>query len=223
MIWLLAPPIIILGLKGYVSSRVSEAINDGSYLAKNQTIREIYKTFVSSFVTITINLSLLMIAVYGFPYLLERNTSILIIASVYISSVLHGLMKFKKQIPTIKKIITKYKFNIKNYIKDQIYEEAYNEAYSEIRSLGFFKRKIYNMFGESAHSIARKISESAIERVFREAGKIFTNLIIILIVYYMISRFIVTPFLITSSTSLNTIDVLFYPFIFSFEHFLNFL
>lgn len=222
MIWVLAAPIVVLGVKSYVSSSISEAINNGSFMAKNQTIREIYKIFISSFLTITINLILLIIAVYGFPYFLEMNTSILIIASVYISSILHGLIKLKKQLPIIKKIATKYKFNIKNYIKDQIYEEAYYEASSKIRNLGFIARKVNNLFGESAHSIARKISESAIERVFREAGKAFMHLTIMLITYYLISRLVVTPFLINNSTSLSTIDLLLYPFIFSFEYFLGY-
>lgn len=219
MIWLLAAPVIFVGIKGYVASSVSEAITEGTHFAKNQTIKEIYKLLIKSFVTITINLVFLLIAVYGFPYLVNKNTSIIIISLVYLSSILQGIINVKNKIRILKMIATKYKFNVKKYIKDQIYEEAYYEASKKIENLGFFSKKMNDWFGESAHSIARKISESAIERVFREAGKGFFRLLIILISYYLIARLIVTPFLIDSSTSMSTIEVVTYPLIFS----LNFL
>jgi hypothetical protein len=219
LIWLLAAPVVLVGIKGYVASSISEAIVEGTYFAKNQTIKELYKLFIKSFITISINLIFLLIAVYGFPYLVNKNTSIIIISLVYLSSILQGILNVKRKISTIKIMVTKYKLNIKKYIQDQIYEEAYYEASKKIRNLGFFSRKMNDWFGESAHSIARKISESAIERVFREAGKGFFRLFIILISYYLIARLIVTPFLINSSTSMSTIEVVTYPLIFS----LNFL
>lgn len=219
MIWLLAAPVILVGVKSYVASSVSEAIADGAYFAKNKTVKEIYKLLINAFITITINLVFLLIAVYGFPYLIEKNTSIAIISIVYLSSILQGAYNLKKKIPTIKIITTNYKLNIKKYIQDQIYEEAYYEASKKIRSLGYFSRKMNDWFGESPHSIARQISESAIERAFKEAGKNFLRLLVILLSYYLISRLIVTPFLIGSSTSMSTIEVIIYPF----EHSLIFL
>jgi len=232
MIWIVTP-IATFTIKKYISSEVSNAvyngINEGVKTAKTEVLNLIYKGLYEAFFNISINIILLLIAVYFIPIIAERSVSIFIIANVYLVSIIHGVYNFSTKIPIIFKIIYKYSLNFKSYLKDEIYDEVYRKAHyranREIEDTFILFKPFVYMFGDSPSNIANRVAYStsirASEIIFHEIIKKVSIMIIFIFVYYTLFRYVVAPFLLENVVGMGVVDTILYPFIFSVEYFIK--
>jgi len=206
MIWYIAP-VATFVVKKYISSEISNAvyngIEEGIRTAKTEALNSIYKGLYASFSNISINIIFLLMAVYLVPIFAERDVSIFIIANVYLASIIHGVYNMYTKIPIAYKIIFNYGLDFKSYLRCEIYNKAYSEAKYRARreiedTFVLFKPFVY-MFGDSSIQIAHRV--------------------VFIVIYYMLFRYVVAPFLLHDVTGMGIIDTLIYPFRFSIEYF----
>ncbi|MGJ0301849.1 hypothetical protein NG774_00735 [Aliarcobacter cryaerophilus] len=233
MIWYTVP-VVTFAIKKYISSKISDAvhkgIDEGVKTTKSVAINAIYKGLYASITNISINITLLIIAVYLMPMIAERNISIFIIANVYLASVIHGIWNIFIKIPIASKIILKYRLDFKSYLKDEIYNKVYSKAYyrasSEIEDTFILFKPFVYLFGDSPSEIAHRVAHStsliATEVIFHEVIKKASVMVIFVVVYYMAFRYVVAPFLLHDVTGMGVIDTLIYPFIFSIKYFASY-
>ena len=232
MVWLIAP-VATFAIKKYISSEISDAvyngIEKGVKTAKTEALNAIYKGLYSAFSNITINIILLLMAVYLVPIFANRDVSIFIIANVYLASIIHGVYNVYTKIPIAYKIISEYHMDFKSYLRDEIYKKVYSEAeYRAKREIEdtfiIFKPFVY-LFGDSpseiAHRVAHSTSLRASEIIFHEVIKRVSIIAVFIAVYYALFRYVVAPFLLHEVTGMGVIDTLIYPFIFSIKYFVN--
>ena len=230
MYWLIVPAATAI-IKNYVSSKISDAISDGvregSEIAKTEVLNTIYKGLYGAFFNISINIALLLIAVYLFPLFLKKEISIFFIANVYLASVIHGGYNTLSKISVVYAIAFKYQLNFKSYIKDEIYSKAYKETHrrasNEIEKTFFLFKPFVYVFGhtpnEIAHRVARGVSIRASEIIFHEIIKKILIVAIFILSYLFLFRYVVAPFLLLEFAGLGVLNTLLYPFIFSIEYF----
>lgn len=230
MIWLIAP-VATFAIKKYISSKISDAlyngIEEGVRTAKTEVLNAIYKGLYAAFSNISINIILLLMAVYLVPIFAERDISIFIIANVYLASIIHGAYNVYAKLPIAYRITSKYRLDFKSYLKDEIYAKAYSEAEYRARreiedTFILFKPFVF-MFGDSpseiAHMVANSTSIRASEIIFHEVIKKVSVIAAFVVIYYMLFRYVVAPFLLHDVTGMGVIDTLIYPFIFSIKYF----
>lgn len=233
MIWL-AAPVATFAIKKYISSEIADAvargIEEGVKTAKSEAVNAIYKGLYAAFSNTSINIALLLIAVYLVPIVAARDISIFIIANVYLASVIHGVWNVFIKMPIAHKIILEYRLDFKSYLKDEIYDKAYSEArYRASREIEdtfvLFKPFVY-MFGDSpseiAHRVAHSTSIRASDVIFHEVIKRASIIAVFVAVYYMVFRYVVAPFILHDVTGMGIIDTLIYPFIFSIKYFASY-
>jgi len=230
MIWYIAP-VATFVVKKYISSEISNAvyngIEEGIRTAKTEALNSIYKGLYASFSNISINIIFLLMAVYLVPIFAERDVSIFIIANVYLASIIHGVYNMYTKIPIAYKIIFNYGLDFKSYLRCEIYNKAYSEAKYRARreiedTFVLFKPFVY-MFGDSsiqiAHRVAHSTSIRASQIIFHEVIKRASIIAVFIVIYYMLFRYVVAPFLLHDVTGMGIIDTLIYPFRFSIEYF----
>lgn len=233
MYWLAIP--VTLATKTYITSKVSDGIANGIHkgtsTAKSEVLKKIYKGLYSSFLNVTFNIIVLCIAVYLIPKMVsEKETSNFIISTIYLVSILQGMMNFLLKIPILSKIIFAYKFNLKSYLKDEIYTEVHKQARikaeNEINNTFIIVRPIVRFFSPQpkniAHSVAHSTSIRASKIIFHEIIKKVLILTLLFSSYYLIFRYIVAPFLLSSTTDMNMLETLIYPLRYSISFFFNF-
>lgn len=244
MYWI-AVPIITFAIKKYISSEVacfidnrvsegiSEGINKGVKEAENKVLSSVYKGLHEAFVSTSINVALLLVAVYFVPAVADKSVSIFIIANVYLASVVHGLFNVYKRIPVVYKMISGYGLDIKSYIRDEIYKIAYLEAYSRAsreieenrEKIPAFLRLVFDVdLGdpkEIAHKVASPTSMLASNIIVKELVKKVSVVVVFVVVYYVLFRFVVAPFLLQDIAGMGVVDILIYPFLFSVNYFIT--
>ena len=232
MFWIIAP-VATFAVRKYISDEISDAvyngIEEGVKTARTEALNAIYKGLYSAFSNISINIILLLIAIYLVPLIAKKDISIFIIANVYVGSIIHGIYTSYTKIPILYKIVSKYKLDFKSYLKDEIYSKAYSEAYhradKEIEDTFILFKPFVSVFGDSpdeiAHRVAHSTSLKASEIIFHEVIKKASIIAIFIVVYYVLFRYVVAPFLIHDVTGMGIFDTLIYPFIFSIKYFIT--
>jgi len=232
MIWIIVP-VATFAVRKYISDKISDAvyngIEKGIKTAKTEALNSIYKGLYSAFSNISINIILLLVAIYLVPLIAEKDISIFIIANVYLASIIHGIYNTYTKIPILYKIGFEYKLDFKLYLKNEIYSKAYSEAYyianREIKDTFILFKPFVSIFGDSpneiAHRVAHSISIKASEIIFHEVLKKASIIITFLAVYYVLFRYVVAPFLMHDIIGMGIFDTLTYPFIFSIKYFMN--
>ncbi|WP_323816474.1 hypothetical protein [Cellvibrio sp. NN19] len=230
MYWLIFPAATAV-IRHYVSSKISDAIFDGVRegieTAKTEALNTIYKGLYGAFLNISINIALLLMAVYLLPLFLEREMSIFFIANVYLASIMHGAYNTLSKIPVVYAIAFQYKLNFKSYIRDEIYFKAYKETHrrasNEIEDTFFVFKPFVYVFGDTpseiAHRVAKGTSVSASEIIFHEIVKKILIIAIFIFSYFVMFRYVVAPFLLHEVTGIDVFDALVCPFVFSIKYF----
>lgn len=233
MFWIIVP-VVTFSIKKHISSKISSAVHDGIEkgikIAKIEAINAIYKGLYAAFSNISINIILLLMAVYLVPMIAERDVSIFIIANVYLSSIIHGVYNVYTKIPIAYKVLSDYRLDFKLYLKDEIYNKTYSKARYRARreiedTFILFKPFVY-VFGDTpseiAHRIAHSTSIRASEIIFHEVIKKVSIIVMFIAAYYILFRYVIAPFLLHDVTGMGVIDTLIYPFIFSIKYFASF-
>lgn len=214
-------PIGILGTKLLVNDSVAEGITDGISKAKFEVERKITQALVATFLNISINIILLVLAIYILPMLSDKDAVIYTICSVYFGSIIYGVYRVIENLPLMFKFIFEYKLNLEGYIYDEIYKEVRKKAGCKINNMNFISRALNDMFGRSASSIAYSISRSTTNIVIKKVTSVAVILAIIFFVYVVVFRVMVAPVLIESTTELNVFQAALYPLLYTVDYFFN--
>lgn len=214
-------PVVILITKKMVVHKVSEAILDGITEASVSVDRQITRHLVSSLMNMSINIALLLSAIYLSPSFLHASSAVYLICSVYLASVIYTFYTGVTHIPLIFRFLFRYRLNLKAYIKDQIYQEAHIRAVAVIQNRNIPVRILNRLFGRSASQIAASISIHATRIIFRKVISFVMIIVMVTISYVLIFRFIVAPTLIQDATGFNFFQAALFPIASSVDYFFD--
>jgi len=211
-------PIGAFVVRSVTKSAIAEAIESGIAQATGEAVARIISTMIANSFVVFMNILFIVGGVYFFG---GDDTSILIITTIYASSVMYGLYSFVVNAPTMFKIIFYYKFNVVGYVEDQIHEEVYRRARKEIDGLGFFSGIANSLFGKNALEIANDVTSSAIRKVIERIGIAAVSFVVAFMAYVFVFRFYVAPVLMEDATDLTMIQAFLWPFAYSVDYFLG--
>lgn len=180
-----------------------------------------YRELLTNFL---INIIILLFAIYIFPFFTEnKEIIVLLITSVYSSSILYSVYSFYKNRNTLWKIIFDNKLNLKKYIESKIYTEVRQKTYRKIGNINPIKKYFLDLFTPSTttHSIAKDISKKSSIEAWKNISKLLITLGFYYFLYVVVFRSIVAPYLIKDATNLSTFESFYYPFVASIEYLIS--
>lgn len=216
-----AIPVVYFILRILTKYSVAKAVKRGIWDAAGQATARITSMFVSNAVIMSLNVFLIVLATYVSSDLSDTGLGIIIVTSVYASSVMYTMYSVIINIPTLIRITLKHKLNVVGYIEDEIYSAAYDEARSDIDGLGVFKGTLNKLWGNSAHEIARSVASSAIGVVVENILIKSIWFLVAFTVYISVFRMYVAPILIDDATGLSLVQAFLWPFAFSVDFYFN--
>lgn len=210
-------PLAYLTLRELTKFSVNKAINRGIWKAAGQATARITSLFLSNSLVMAINIGVIILSVYFSKDASEESTSILIITSVYLSSVFYSAYSLILNIPTILRVVFEHKLNLAGYIESEIYSEAYDQARREINGLGIVEGVFNKLWGKSAHEIAHAVSSSSTGIVIEKMLITSIWFVISYVAYIAVFRMYVAPILVEDATGLTSTQAFFWPFAYSID------
>ncbi|MBF0101269.1 MAG: hypothetical protein HQK77_10215 [Desulfobacterales bacterium] len=210
---------VIFITKALVRHHISHAIADGVSEAKYEVDKKTTRTLVSSLMNMTINIFLLIAAVYISPFFLDHFSVTFLVSSIYLSSIIYSCYSVLMNARPILKFIFSHKLNLKDYVHDEIYKEALTKAHIELNKRNVFVRIINSFYGKSASEIASDIANQTTMIVLRKVTVIAMMITTVIVVNSLIFRMMVAPAIIKNVTDFNMFQAALYPIALSVDYF----
>ncbi len=103
--------------------------------AQYESVRRILRFLTEQIVKSLVNIVLLLLAVYGSGWFLNRRMSVLFICSVYMASVIESLVRLLQAAPNIFSLLVVHHGNPRSYLHARIQREVYQRLrYDDARS-----------------------------------------------------------------------------------------
>jgi hypothetical protein len=222
MIPILYYPIAFAGIRAVVSGQVRRSIRHGIALSATEAVAHFTGFLTSSIVDVTVNVLVITAALFWAPRWFSDATAVLIVCSVYASSMLHGGTKLLCNARFLLVLCKHHHLNLKRLLYEEIYHSAHWQAAEQISKLGVLKRACYALGrGPSAECIARQIAETAVPLIWRRILMRATIAVVTIFVYVVVFRCLVAPFLIRQSTAMSLFQAFLWPFAYSIDYFLG--
>lgn len=201
---------------------IAEGILEGTRQAEAELKAQVNRHLWRAVIRLSVNSALVIIAVLALPLFLARESVLLSIAWVYLFSMLHGVFHFGQSLRAAWRIYKAHRLNIKKYIEhavfERVYEVAYRQAHSQTDNIW------HHIFGQkSAADIAERIAQqsavNATALLLDYVLKRIVFIVFVIVVYYLLSRVVVIPYLVLRETQLSFWQTLLYPFAFTIDYF----
>ncbi len=199
-------------VSAYVSGRIQVT-------AEYVSVRRIFALLTELMVRIAVNVLLLLVAVYGSRLFLGRHVSVIVICSVYMASIVESIVRLLRGLPDIFLFTIKHRFNLRSYINARIRQEVLERLYREdVRGL-FFKRLFKKVMLHSNEQIAYEVAQKATPAIWNRVLARLLITVTSLVIYVVVFRFVVAPYLVTRFTKLTIWQALLYPLAFASDFF----
>jgi hypothetical protein len=219
------PPIFLLPLayaglrlaaSAAVGKKVAQAVDETAATA----ISQISRTLIISLVEISINILLFLAILYAARSFVDFQTSLTMICSAYVGSLIYSICKAVKNFNFILILSRDYRLNLKRFIYEQIYQNARSEAQKTLAGMGLMKRIVYKIAaGPGADTIALRVATGAMPLIWKRISARLLAVLITMLLYILIFRVIVAPFLIRETAHFSLLQALLWPFAFSIDFF----
>ncbi len=196
----------------YVSSRLKVK-------TEYESVKRILALFTAQIVKIMVNVLLLLIAVYGSGWFLKRGMSVLVICSVYMASVVEGLVRLLRGLPDLLSLIFVHHGNPRSFISSRVQREVYRRLGEADARSSIFRRLFKQIMLHSNEKISREVAQKATSAIWGRVVGRFMATTMALVVYIVFFRFLVAPYLITQYTKLTVWQALLYPIAYSSDYF----
>jgi hypothetical protein len=196
----------------YVSSRIQVR-------AEYESVKRILALFTAQIVKIVMNVFLLLVAVYGAGWILSRRMSVLVICTVYMASVVEGLVRLLRGLPDLFSLVFIHRGNPRSFISGRVQREVYQRlGEADVRS-SMFRRLFKQIMLRSNEDLAREVARKATPAIWRRVLGRFAATATALVAYVVVFRFLVAPYLITGHTKLTVWQALLYPIAYASDYF----
>jgi len=221
------PPIFLLpmahaGLRLLASAAVGKKVNQGIDKSTSTAVSQISRALIVSLVEISINILLFFIVIFGSGTIFDFQTALTIICSVYVGSLIHSIYKLIKNLDFILVLGRDYHLNFKRYIFSQVYMTARSEAQEKLNGMGAIKRMVYKASsGPGPDTIAMRVAKGAMPLIWNRVSTRLLAVLFTVILYILIFRMIVAPFLIQETVHFSLLQAFLWPFAFSLDFFIG--
>jgi hypothetical protein len=221
------PPIILLplayaGLRLAASAAIRKKVAQGIGESTVAAISQISRTLIVSLFEISINILLFLAIIYFSGSLFDFQTSMTIICSIYVGSLAHSISKVIKNFNFMLLLGRDYRLNLKRFIYEQIYQNVRSEAQKTLDGMGLIKRIAYKVSaGPGADTIALRVARGAMPLIWKRVSARLLAILITMLLYILIFRMIVAPFLIRETAHFSLLQALLWPFAFSIDFFFH--
>jgi hypothetical protein len=174
--------------------------------------------FFSTLINVSVNVGVLLAAVYGLRERLPAQQLVLIVCSVYAASVLHAGVKLALNAWWIADLGRHLLRHGVHGPKAWVRERVAREVHAHFRHMGWLRRLVYPLSGAPRR-------EELIELLTREiwpvvATKLLTILAIV-VTYVAVFSLHTRPVLIAEATHLNWLQAFLWPFAYAIDYFLS--
>jgi hypothetical protein len=195
----------------YVSGRIQVK-------TEYESVRRILALFTAQIIKIMVNVFLLLVAVYGAGWVLNRRMSVLVICSVYMASVVESLVRLLRGLPDLFSLLFVYHGNLRSFISGRVHQEVYQRLV-ETDARSMFRRLFKQIMLRSNEEFAREVARKATPAIWARVVGRLTATATALVAYVVVFRFMVAPYLITGHTKLTVWQALLYPVAFASDYF----
>jgi hypothetical protein len=184
-----------------------------------ESVKRILALFTAQIVRIVVNVLLLLIAVYGAGWILNRRMSVLVICSVYMASVVESLVRLLRGLPDLFSLLFVHHGNPRSFISGKVHREVYRRLVEADARSSIFKRLFKQIMLRSNEEIAREVAHKAASAIWGRVVGRFMATTTALAAYIVFFRFLVAPYLITGHTKLTVWQALLYPVAYASDYF----
>jgi len=182
-------------------------------------VKRILALFTAQIIKIAVNVLLLLVAVYGAGWLLNRSTSVLVICSVYMASVVESLVRLVRGLPDIFSLLFVHRGNPRSFISRRVQREVYQRLVEADARGSIFTRLFKRIMLRSNEELAREVAQKATPAIWKRVFGRFAATAMALAAYIVVFRFLVAPHLITGHTKLTVWQALLYPVAYASDYF----
>jgi len=196
----------------YVASRIQ-------IRTEYESVKRILALFTAQIVKSVVNVLFLLVAVYGAGWVLSRRTSVLVICTVYMASVVEGLVRLLRALPDLFSLLFVHHGNPRSFISGRVHREVYLRLVEADARSSIFKRLLKQLMLRSNEELAREVARKATPAIWRRVLGRFALTATALVAYIVVFRFMVAPYLITGHTKLTVWQALLYPVAYASDYF----
>jgi hypothetical protein len=183
----------------YVSSRIQVK-------TEYESVKRILALLTTQIVKIVVNVLLLLVAVYGSGWFLKRGMSVLVICSVYMASVIEGIVRLIRGLPDLFSLIFVHHGRPRSFISSRVQQEVFRRLFKQVML-------------RSNEEISREVAQKATSAVWGRVVGRFMATTAALVAYIVFFRFLVAPYLVTQYTKLTVWQALLYPIAYASDYF----
>lgn len=187
--------------------------------AEYESVKRILALFTAQLVRIVVNVLLLLAAVYGSGWVLDRRTSVLLICSVYMASVVESIVRLLRGLPDLFALVITHRCNFRDFISKRVQREVYQKLGAADARSSIFRRLFKQALLRSNEELARDVAQKATPAIWARVVGRFTATATALVAYVVVFRFMVAPYLIAGHTKLTVWQALLYPVAFASDYF----
>jgi hypothetical protein len=213
---LLLPALFFAGryaLSGAVTRLVTRRLWTQRYAA----VRAVNTILFSTLIDVSVNVSVLLAAVYGLRGHLPAQQLVLVVCSVYAASVLHAGVKLVLNAYWIGDLSRYLLLHGLRGPKAWLRAHVASEVHAHFRQMGLLKRLAYVLSGAPR-------CDELIELLTREIWKVVATklfaIVVIVLVYVAVFSLHTRPVLIADATRLNWLQAFLWPFAYAVDYFL---
>ncbi len=196
----------------YVASRIQVE-------TEYESVKRILELFTAQIVKIVVNVLLLVVAVYGAGWFFSRRMSVLVICTVYMASVIEGLVRFFRGLPDLFSLLSVHHGNPRSFISGRVHREVYQRLVEADARGSLVRRLFKQIMLRSNEDIARDVVQRTTPAIWRRVIGRFAVTTTALVAYIVVFRFLVAPYLITGHTKLTVWQALLYPVAYASDYF----
>ncbi len=184
-----------------------------------ESVKRILALFTAQIVRSVVNMLLLLVAVYGAGWVFSHRTSVLVICTVYMASVVEGLVRLVRGLPDLFALVFVHHGNPRSFIRMRVQREVYQRLVEADARGSIFGRLFKQFLFRPNEELARNVAQKATPAIWRRVLGRFAVTATALVVYVVVFRFMVAPYLVTGHTKLTVWQALLYPVAYASDYF----
>lgn len=187
-------------------------------MARHAAVRAVNELFTATVVNVTVNVAVLLVAVYGLRGRLPHSQLVLLISTVYAASVLHAAFKL---IANSYWIYELSRYLLRHGVhgpKAWLRSHVAREVQTHFRNMGALRRFAYR-FSDAPRP--QDLIEILTREIWALVAAKLTLLLAVVALYVALFSLYTRPILVEEATRLNWLQAFLWPFGFSIDYFLH--
>jgi hypothetical protein len=210
-------PLLFLVSRVVLSTSVTRLFTSRLLAQRQSAVRAVNAILLSTIAEVSLNVGVLLAAVYGLRHHLSMSQLVLVVCSVYAATVLHTVLKLVLNaywlIDLVTYLLRHGLYGPKTWLRAHVTRQV--EAH--FRQMGIMKKFAYRLSGAPPR-------EELIDLMTHEIWKVVAIKVLaifaIIIIYLALFSLHIRPILIADTTHLNWIQAFLWPFAYAVDYFL---